>query len=137
MAIEDEVAAVKAAAAKKLRLLRDRERKQQQAVDTRMLMLMRDEHPGPAAQLEVEARAQLAAESAQRSTRARASRGVPPHAAQSDVGGTAADRVPACVRFLSEFLCFRTGGSRAYERPFPAACSGAEGPADRHAVQRS
>lgn len=78
MSIEDEVAAVKAAAAKKLRLLRDRERKQQQVVDTRMLMLMRDKHPGPAAQLEVEARAQLAAESAQRSTRARTSRAVPP-----------------------------------------------------------
>jgi hypothetical protein len=78
MSIEDEVAAVKAAAAKKLRLLRDRERKQQQAVDARMLMLMRGKHPGPAAQLEVEARAQLAAESAQRSTRARTSRAVPP-----------------------------------------------------------
>lgn len=78
MSIEDEVAAVKAAAAKKLRLLRDRERKRQQAVDTRMLMLMRDKHPGPAAQLEGEARAQLAAESAQRSTRARTSRAVPP-----------------------------------------------------------
>lgn len=78
MAIEDEVAAVKAAAAKKLRLLRDRERKQQQAVDARMLMLMRDKYPGPAAQLEVEARAQLAAESAQRSTRAKTSRAVPP-----------------------------------------------------------
>jgi hypothetical protein len=86
MAIEDEVAAVKAAAAKKLRLLRDRERKQQQAVDARMLMLMRDKHPGPAAQLEVEARAQLAAESAQRSSRARTSRAVPPSAGLGNGG---------------------------------------------------
>jgi len=86
MSIEDEVAAVKLAAAKKLRLLRDRERKQQQAVDTRMLMLMRDKHPGPAAQLEGEARAQLAAESAQRSTRAKTSRAVPPPACQGNGG---------------------------------------------------
>jgi hypothetical protein len=90
MAIEDEVAAVKAAAEKKLRLLRERERKQQQAVDTRMLILLRDKHPGPAAQLEVEARAQLAAESAQRSMRARTSRAVPPQAGQSNGGGAVA-----------------------------------------------
>jgi hypothetical protein len=73
MTIEDEVAAVKAAAAKKLRLLRDRERKQQQVVDARMLTLLRQKHSGLAVQLEAEAREQVRVETAQRSTRARTS----------------------------------------------------------------
>ncbi|QDW28595.1 hypothetical protein FFF93_001440 [Arthrobacter sp. KBS0702] len=85
MTIEDEIAAVKAAAEKKLRRLRDRERKQQQVVDARVLTLLRQKHAGLAAQLEAEARAQTAAESAQRSTRAKTSRAVPP-AGRSDGG---------------------------------------------------
>lgn len=85
--IEDEIAAVKAAAEKKLRRLRDRERKQQLVVDAKLLMLLRQKHAGLAAQLEAEARAQAAEESAQRSTRARTSRAVPPLVGQSDGGG--------------------------------------------------
>jgi hypothetical protein len=90
MTIEDEVAAVKAAAAKKLRLLRDRERKQQQVVDARMLTLLRQKHFGLAVQLEAEAREQVRVETAQRSTRAKTSRAVPPPADQTDGGGAVA-----------------------------------------------
>lgn len=74
MSIEDEIAAVKAAAEKKLRHLRERERKQQQAVDLRLLTLLRSEYADLADQLEASARAQLAAETAERSAKAKASR---------------------------------------------------------------
>lgn len=90
MTIEDEVAAVKAAAAKKLRLLRDRERKQQQIVDARMLTLLRQKHSGLAVQLEAEAREQVRVETAQRSTRARTARAVPPPPLETDGGGAVA-----------------------------------------------
>lgn len=74
MSIEDEIAAVKAAAEKKLRRLRERERKQQQAVDLRILALLRRQHADLADGLEGEARAQLDAETANRSAKAKASR---------------------------------------------------------------
>lgn len=74
MTIEDEIAAVKAAAEKKLRRLRERERKHQQAIDARLLALLRSHHVDVAAQLEAEAREQLAAETAHRSANAKASR---------------------------------------------------------------
>lgn len=74
MSIEDEIAAVKAAAEKKLRLLRERERKQQRAVDARMLSLLRRQHADFAGKLEATAREQLGTETAQRSAIARASR---------------------------------------------------------------
>lgn len=74
MSIEDEIAAVKAAAEKKLRRLRERERKRQQDVDMRMLTLLRSQHVDLASRLEAAAREQLAAETAQRSSNARASR---------------------------------------------------------------
>lgn len=74
MTIEDEIAAVKTAAEKKLRTLRERERRQQQAVDQRLIMLLRDEHAKLADQLEAMAREQLAAETASRSAKAKAAK---------------------------------------------------------------
>lgn len=74
MSIEDEMAAVKAATEKKLRSLRERERRRQQAVDLRLLILLRSEHSGLANELEATARAQLAAETAERSAKAKASK---------------------------------------------------------------
>lgn len=87
MTIEDEIAAVKAAAERKLRRLRERERKQQQVVDARVLTLLREKHAGLVSQVEAEARRQMQEETAQRSTRARTSRAVPPPAVQAVGGG--------------------------------------------------
>ena len=74
MTIEDEIAAVRAAAEKKLRNLRERERKHQQAVDTRLLALLRNQYGDLADRLEATARLQLSDETAQRSAKARASK---------------------------------------------------------------
>lgn len=74
MSLEDEIAAVKAAADKKLRSLRERERKHQQAVDARLLALLRTDYGDLAESLEATARSQLSRETAQRSAKARASR---------------------------------------------------------------
>lgn len=75
--IEEEIAAVKTAAANKLRRLREREAKGQRAVDLRIVVLLRAKHSGAAAKLEVAARAQLDAEVAERSARARTARAAP------------------------------------------------------------
>lgn len=74
MSIEEEIAAVKAAAEKKLRTLRERDRRQQQAVDQRLITLLRSEHAALADQLEVVARTQLAEETARRSAKAKAAK---------------------------------------------------------------
>lgn len=80
MSIEDEIAAVRAAADKKLRSLRERERKQQQAVDARLLALLRSQYGDLAHSLEATARSQLSDETAQRSAKAKASRSRSPEA---------------------------------------------------------
>lgn len=89
MSIEDEISAIKAAAEKKLRRLRERERKNQQAVDTRILTLLRTQHTDLADQFEVEARTQLDAETAQRSAKAKASRGSQSSRPSTDENGVA------------------------------------------------
>lgn len=74
MSIQDEIATAKASAARRLRRLNERARREQQVVDARLLVLLREGHPEAAAKLEVEARNLLAAEKAQRSARAKAAR---------------------------------------------------------------
>lgn len=69
--IEEEIAAVKDAAQKKLRRLRERERKEQQVLDLRLVALLRERNPSAYEKMRVEARAHLDAEAAIRSERAR------------------------------------------------------------------
>ena len=69
--IEEEIAAVKEAAQNRLRRLRERERKQQQALDLRVVVLLREKHPSAYEKLLAEAQAQLEAEAARRADRAR------------------------------------------------------------------
>ncbi|MHA6694620.1 hypothetical protein [Homoserinimonas sp. A520] len=69
--IEEEIAAVKEAAQRKLRGLRERERKQQQALDLRVVVLLQEQHPSAYEKLRAEARAQLDAEAVRRADRAR------------------------------------------------------------------
>lgn len=78
MSIEDEIAAVKATAQKKLRNLRERERKHQQEIDLRVIALLRSRYTDIARELETEALTQLVVEAAARSARAKASRGPGP-----------------------------------------------------------
>lgn len=103
MSIEDEIAAVKAAAAKKLHRLRDQERKQQQALDQRVIVLLREQHPEVSGQLDATAREQLAIEKIGRSRRAQKmvlpqSVGAPPQAPSSNIDPSAfqqgAERIP-------------------------------------------
>lgn len=74
MSIEDEIAAVKAAAQKKLQRLRERERKEQQVLDQRVIELLRSQHSVLAGQLDAAAREALKTEAAMRSGRAKAAR---------------------------------------------------------------
>lgn len=74
MSVEDEIAAAKAATAARLRRLHERARRELQAVDARVLVLLRERHPDAAAKLGAQAREQLAAETAARSTRAKEAR---------------------------------------------------------------
>jgi len=69
--IEEEIAAVKVSAQKKLRRLRERERKEQLALDLRVVELLRKRDPGAYEELRVQARAQIGAQAAVRAERAR------------------------------------------------------------------
>ena len=69
--IEEEIAAVKEAAQKKLRSLRERERKRQLTLDLRVVALLQVRHLSAYETLRAEARVQLAAESVTRADRAR------------------------------------------------------------------
>ncbi|MFW0774367.1 hypothetical protein ACLRGI_14480 [Paenarthrobacter nitroguajacolicus] len=100
MSIEDEIAAVKAAAEKKLRRLRDRERKHQQAVNARVLNLLRRQHADLTERLAVEARAQIAAERTLRSMRARSSRPLPLE--DQPAGGDSSDGYKRSIRSISQ-----------------------------------
>jgi len=71
--IENEIAAVKVAAQKKLRRLRERERKDQLALDLRVVSLLKGKSPAAYEAFCIEARAGLQAEAALRSARARRS----------------------------------------------------------------
>ncbi|CCM62039.1 hypothetical protein [Candidatus Microthrix parvicella] len=72
MSIQDEIATAKATAARRLRRLNEQARREQQAIDARVLVLLHERHPNAADKLEAEARDLLAAETAQRSVRAKA-----------------------------------------------------------------
>jgi hypothetical protein len=69
--IEEEIAAVKEAAQKKLRRLRERERKEQQVLDLRVVALMRERHWSAYEKIRMDAQAQLDAEAVTRAERAR------------------------------------------------------------------
>jgi hypothetical protein len=75
--IEEEIAAVKAAAQKRLHRLRERERKEQQAIDQRVIMLIREQNPAAYEAFCAKARAQIQADSSRRSERARRSPSTP------------------------------------------------------------
>lgn len=75
--IEEEIAAVKAAAQKRLRRLRERERKLQQTIDQHVIMLIREQSPAAYDAFCAQARAQLLADAGRRSERARRSPSTP------------------------------------------------------------
>lgn len=73
--IQREIAVTKATAARRLARLREQERRYQDRLDARVLKILRQKiRPSDLAAIEVEARAQLDAEIADRSKRARDSR---------------------------------------------------------------
>ena len=69
--IEEEIAAVKRATQKKLHRLRERDRKEQQLINLRIITLLRDKNPGAYEALLVEARALRKTEATKRAERAR------------------------------------------------------------------
>ncbi|TDW31406.1 hypothetical protein [Cryobacterium psychrophilum] len=91
--IEEEIAAVKHAAQKKLSRLRERERKVQLALDLRVVALLREKNPNAYETVRVEARAQLNAEAARRAERARRLPRSPTDAQQAELIGSDDARV--------------------------------------------
>lgn len=90
--LDDLIRAERETAAKRIAKLRRQAAREQARVDERLLVLLREGHPGLAKQLEADARAALDAERAKRSAKAKA--------AQAARSSEAGDEVPAAPQEL-------------------------------------